>query len=146
MGIVGRFCDRLCAEHPELARAVLERPIGRLSEWIQWDHEAGPCGCIIGTLALAGGIAESGETRNPRAFVAGMLGQPRHEIVAVGMAVFDMSVRIAHGTLRDAPRFATGYAASDARVIAMIRTRIAVALAVGESVPVGTEELAEVAA
>jgi hypothetical protein len=137
MGIVGRWLTETCATHPALMQEVLSRPIGRLSEWIDWDAEGGPCGCLIGTAALAAGVAESEGTRDPCEFLSEKIGREVSEIEEIGLRVYDISYRFENGI---------GTPASDARVIAMIRTRIAVALAVRESVPVGTEELAEVPA
>jgi hypothetical protein len=136
MGIVGRWIDSVCETHPALMADVLSRPMSRLGEWIDWDADGGPCGCLIGTAALAAGIAESEGLRDPSSFLAPVLGQDMADLFDVGMRVHDISVRIAHGTLDVSP-FGNGTHASDTRVIALIRTRIAVALAVGVGVGEG---------
>jgi hypothetical protein len=141
MGIVGKFCDSLCETHPELARAVLSRPIGRLSEWIDWDAEGGPCGCVIGTLALAAGVAESEGERDAYVYLGKVTTLDPDRLLDVGLRINDISARLCHGT--SAETF-SGDHASDRRTIRLIRTRIAVALAVG-AVRTGTEQPNELA-
>lgn len=135
MGQVGKFIDSMCAEHPALMRAVLNRPFSRLGEWIDWDAEGGACGCLIGTTALVAGVSESEGTREPCEFLANTLGRDGGEIMAVGLLVYDISVRLAHGTIHH-NHIVSGTHESDQRVIHLIRTRIAVALLVGERVGV----------
>ena len=63
MGQIGKFIDAVCESHPPLMRAVLDRPLAPLGAWLQWDEGGEPCGCLIGTAALAAGfVAQRGFT------------------------------------------------------------------------------------
>jgi hypothetical protein len=146
MGIVGFFVDELCANHPQLARAVLEKPLSPLSEFIDFDNSGQPCGCLIGTAALAAGFKpvcaaawdESG--RDAVSYLADRLRVRDGYLDHIGRRVYDMSLRIATGRRWQRWQAETTTPASDARVVGMLRVRIALRLAIRESALAATSQ------
>jgi hypothetical protein len=139
MGKVGRFIDHCCEHHPHLMRAVLDRPLSPLGNWLMWNESNHLCGCLIGTSAIAAGFHARGTPATTRVpyndgdtirYVADLIEWTDDEIAAVGMAVFYVSERIS-GETNKWGRMNTR--ASDARTVHLIRQRIARQLAVRES-------------
>lgn len=123
MGEVAKFCSMLAHDHPPLARAVLNKPLGRLDRWIDWRNEAGPCGCLVGTVALALGCTYERDVFGVD-FVAQTLGLSWDDVQCVGACVADISARLGRNTPEGK---------NDPLAIHLIRQRIARELAVRES-------------
>lgn len=143
MGIVGRFIDAVCDTHPHLMRAVLDKPLSPLIEWVHWDDSGQTCGCLIGTAAIAAGFTPMSEDDIDVAgcdavtFLARSTGIDDGYLDRIGRTVYEIARRIAAGKRGRRWEGATSTPASDARVVHLIRQRIARQLAVRESAMVG---------
>ena len=136
MGIVGKFINPCSRFHSPLMRAVLDKPLAPLNDWIDFDSEGQPCGCLIGTAALAAGFKphwdiEDEECRLPWQYLEDQL----HLVglMEVGVRVAEISARLAMGPAYRHTHLWDSTPASDERVVHMMRQRIARELAVTES-------------
>lgn len=131
MGLLGKGLNRLCDERPDLAQAVLDRPIGNLAAYI--DDKG--CGCVFGTVAMAAGFIHADEYQGSRnadgrfvmEFLGEALGWDPEYCDDLAVQVYAVSERIEHRP--DAKWTQLTTARSDAITVHLIRQRIAVRLA-----------------